>query len=128
MANQIKLKELQELRAEIEDSLTDIKIEASWKKQEARDIAIDRGAKGLTIHKLDYIVKQGLVKPDITEGDYRDTHKYGRRQICEIILIQRLRVERSQTLTQISNLLREEGETRIDDTKAANKKTEEPVA
>ena len=104
----VTLEMLQEMRLQIFDILTDISNDCLLKKSEAFSKAKERGAEKLTIEKLNYMIEQSLISPKIIENDGRNTHLFGRDQICTIILVYKLRVEHKLTNTQIATLFREE--------------------
>lgn len=115
MSGKITTQAVRELRARIDALLTNLSHTAKWKKSRVlafvADLAEehpDLGARfDLTDDQLRYWVDQGLVRPEVVKNGGRDTHLYGRDQVCTILLIYTLRVIHELSYAQIANLLRD---------------------
>ena len=96
------------LRAEIEDQLALISRQPYLQKSQVLALAHEHGANNLTSDKFDYMVRNRLIVPQVVQGDGRDTHLYGRDQVREVILVDRLRQTGKLNYTQIANLFRDD--------------------
>ena len=98
------VQEYRALRNTIKDGLTSIEIKPYLKKENAFIMAKNNGAVNLTKNMLEYMVEQKLVVPEANDDD-RPTHLYGREQICDVILIQKLK-KIGLPYAKISSLMR----------------------
>ena len=92
-ANQNRRSDLMvgQLREQIEDQLAYLPRGTTIRRGKAIELALTHGAAGLTIDKLNRMIKLGLVRPNREDRGGRVLLEFSRDDIRDIVLIQKLR-------------------------------------
>ena len=80
-----------QLREQIEDQLAFLPRGTTIRRGKAIELALTHGAEGLTIDKLNRMIKLGLVRPNREDRGGRVLLEFSRDDIRDIVLIQKLR-------------------------------------